>query len=36
VRSGGWKPAREQGLVRSEGKQYVVQDGNVMLFRCNV
>jgi ribosome-binding ATPase len=33
VRVGGWKPAREQGLARSEGKEYVVQDGDVMLFR---
>ena len=36
VRAGGWKNAREQGLVRSEGKEYVVQDGDVMLFRFNV
>ena len=36
VRVGGWKPARDQGLVRSEGKEYVVQDGDVMLFRFNV
>jgi ribosome-binding ATPase len=36
VRVGGWKPAREQGLVRSEGKDYVVQDGDVLLFRFNV
>lgn len=33
VRLGGWKAAREQGLVRAEGKEYVVQDGDVMLFR---
>ncbi len=33
VRLGGWKPAREQGLARAEGKEYVVQDGDVMLFR---
>jgi hypothetical protein len=33
VRLGGWKPAREQGLARAEGKDYVVQDGDVMLFR---
>jgi len=33
VRVGGWKPAREQGLARAEGKEYVVQDGDVMLFR---
>ena len=34
--SGGWKPAREQGLVRSEGREYVVQDGDILLFRFNV
>ena len=33
IRLGGWKPAREQGLARAEGKEYVVQDGDVMLFR---
>jgi GTP-binding protein YchF len=33
VRVGGWKPAREQGLARAEGKDYVVRDGDVMLFR---
>jgi hypothetical protein len=35
VRVGGWKPAREQGLARAEGKEYVVRDGDVMLFRFN-
>ncbi len=33
VRVGGWKPARDQGLARAEGKEYVVRDGDVMLFR---
>ena len=33
---GGWKEAREKGVVRSEGKEYVVRDGDVMLFRFNV
>ena len=28
--------AREKGLYRMEGKEYVVQDGDVMLFRFNV
>ncbi len=28
--------AKEKGLVRSEGKEYVVQDGDVILFRFNV
>ncbi len=32
----GWKGAREKGAVRSEGKEYVVKDGDVMLFRFNV
>jgi GTP-binding protein YchF len=32
----GWKVAREKGAVRSEGKEYVVKDGDVMLFRFNV
>ena len=36
ARVGGWKNAREQGLSRAEGKEYVVQDGDVMLFRFNV
>ena len=33
IGAGGWKGAREQGLARAEGKEYVVQDGDVMLFR---
>jgi ribosome-binding ATPase YchF (GTP1/OBG family) len=28
--------AREAGKLRSEGKDYVVQDGDVLLFRFNV
>jgi hypothetical protein len=32
----GWKGAREKGAVRAEGKDYVVKDGDVMLFRFNV
>jgi ribosome-binding ATPase len=34
--AGSWKAARERGVVRSEGKEYVVRDGDVMLFRFNV
>lgn len=30
---GSWSQAREKGLVRSEGKEYVVQDGDVVEFR---
>jgi GTP-binding protein YchF len=36
VANDGWKGAREKGVVRSEGKEYVVHDGDVMLFRFNV
>ena len=33
---GSMAAAREKGLVRQEGRDYVVQDGDVMLFRFNV
>lgn len=33
---GSQAAAREKGLVRSEGKEYIVQDGDVILFRFNV
>jgi ribosome-binding ATPase YchF (GTP1/OBG family) len=33
---GGEAGARDAGKLRSEGKDYVVQDGDVMLFRFNV
>ena len=36
VALGGETGAREAGKLRSEGKEYVVQDGDVMLFRFNV
>ncbi|MCS6814170.1 MAG: DUF933 domain-containing protein, partial [Cyanobacteria bacterium] len=36
VASGSMSAAREKGLVRSEGKDYIVQEGDVMLFRFNV
>lgn len=36
VQVGSEKAAKEQGLMRSEGKEYIVQDGDVMLFRFNV
>ena len=35
-RLGSYSAAKEQGLVRSEGKEYVVKDGDVILFRFNV
>ena len=28
--------AKEKGLVRSEGKEYVMKDGDIVLFRFNV
>ena len=28
--------AKEKGLVRSEGKDYIMQDGDIVLFRFNV
>ena len=33
---GSMAAAREKGLIRSEGKDYVVQDGDIILFRFNV
>ena len=36
VEFGSLTVAKEKGLVRSEGKEYVMQDGDVVLFRFNV
>ncbi|MEO7177936.1 MAG: redox-regulated ATPase YchF, partial [Allosphingosinicella sp.] len=36
VKFGGEAGAKEAGKMRSEGKEYVVQDGDIMLFRFNV
>lgn len=36
VNNGGMAGAKEKGLVRLEGKEYVMQDGDVVLFRFNV
>lgn len=33
VECGGWSGAREKGKVRMEGKEYIVADGDVMLFK---
>lgn len=35
VEFSGWSGAREAGKVRLEGKDYMVQDGDVMLFKFN-
>lgn len=36
VKLGSWHAAKEKGVLRQEGKEYVVQDGDCMLFRFNV
>ncbi len=36
VAQGSMAACREKGLIRSEGKEYVMQDGDVTLFRFNV
>lgn len=36
IRCGSLTTAKDKGLVRSEGKDYVMQDGDVTLFRFNV
>ena len=36
IECGSTVVAREKGLIRSEGKEYVVQDGDVIVFRFNV
>ena len=36
IECGSMVVAREKGLVRSEGKEYIMQDGDIVLFRFNV
>jgi ribosome-binding ATPase YchF (GTP1/OBG family) len=36
INTGGFTQAKEKGLVRLEGKDYIVQDGDVILIRFNV
>ncbi len=36
IEFGGEQGARDAGRMRSEGRDYVVQDGDVILFRFNV
>ena len=36
IAQGGWSKCRELGKVRSEGKEYVMHDGDVCLFKFNV
>ena len=34
--AGSWAGGREKGTLRLEGREYVVKDGDVILFRFNV
>ena len=36
IREGSMTAAKEKGLVRSEGKDYIMQEGDIVLFRFNV
>ena len=36
MREGSMNAVREKGLLRSEGKEYIMQDGDIVLFRFNV
>ena len=36
IECGSMTAAKEKGLVRSEGKEYIMKDGDVVLFRFNV
>lgn len=36
IKEGSMVAAREKGLVRSEGKEYIMQDGDIVLFKFNV
>lgn len=36
IREGSMVAAKEKGLVRSEGKEYIIQDGDIVLFKFNV
>ena len=36
IKEGSMVAAREKGLIRSEGKDYIMQEGDIVLFRFNV
>lgn len=36
IKAGSWQAAKEKGLVRTEGKEYIVQDADIMHFLFNV
>jgi len=35
IKLGGWEKAREAGKIRTEGKEYEIQDGEIIEFRAN-
>lgn len=36
IKEGSMNAVREKGLLRSEGKDYIMKDGDIVLFRFNV
>jgi len=36
IAEGNEKAVKEKGLLRSEGKEYVMKEGDIVLFRFNV
>ena len=36
IKAGSMQEAREKGMIRSEGKEYIMQDGDIVLFKFNV
>ena len=36
IKVGSMSEAREKGLVRQEGKEYIMQEGDIVLFKFNV
>ena len=36
IENNGWTKCREKGLVKTQGKDYIMQDGDIVLFKFNV
>ena len=36
IESGGWNPCKDKGILRLEGKEYPVKDGDILSIRFNV
>lgn len=36
IANNGWQGCREKGLIKTEGKTYIVQDGDICLFKFNI